>query len=375
VYDNVGNRLSQVKEGQSTSYVYNNRDQLTSETGPSGLTTYTYDHAGRMATKTDASGTVTYSWIDNERMASVSGPGVLATYDYDAAGQRVSETTASGTKKYLIDYQLPYGQVVAETDGSGSPLASYVYGLDRISMTRAAGTNTYVADGQGSIRRLTNGAGQVTDTYEYTAFGEELAKTGTTVNPFRYVGEAFDPNCGFYYNRARWYDPSHGTFTSVDPYEGDPEALVSMHRYLYSGVSPISHSDPSGEMENLITLQQAMTISTILAVAVTVRYVQLVNKAGYNLGIADALTEVNNGIDQAIATVALTISSDYGVMTAALTARLAEVERIKDGWINRNLNYAYLKSGPSVDNGAKMDNWNSPIQTGPRTWYREGGKA
>jgi YD repeat-containing protein len=171
VYDNVGNRQSQVKDGASTSYTYNNRDQLTSETGLTGVTTYTYDHAGRMQTKTDASGKITYTWLDNDRMASVSGPNVFVTYDYDAAGQRVSETSGTTTKKYLIDYQLPYGQVVAETDGSNNLAASYVFGLDRISMTRGANTHTYVADGQGSIRQLTNAAGTVTDEYYYTAFG------------------------------------------------------------------------------------------------------------------------------------------------------------------------------------------------------------
>jgi RHS repeat-associated protein len=297
-YDNVGNRLSQTKDGQSTSYVYNNRDQLTSETGPSGLTTYTYDHAGRMATKTDASGTVTYSWVDNDRMASVAGPGVLATYDYDAAGQRVSETTAGGTKKYLIDYQLPYGQVVAETDGNGNPVAGYVYGLDRISMTRGASTHTYVADGQGSIRGLTNGAGQVTDTYDYTAFGEELAKTGTTVNPFRYVGEAFDPNCGFYYNRARWYDPSNGRFTSVDPFTGDPQAPISLHQYLYANISPLNFVDPNG-LVTLPELWASIEVRSILAavsISITVRAFQFASDLAGGMVFASAFVDFAQGL-------------------------------------------------------------------------------
>jgi RHS repeat-associated protein len=264
VYDNVGNRLSKTKDGQSTSYVYNNRDQLMSETGSSGLTTYTYDHAGRMATKTDVSGTVSYSWIDNDRMASVSGPDVLATYDYDAAGQRVSETTASGTKKYLIDYQLPYGQVLAEMDGSGNLVVDYVYGLDRISMTRGASTHTYSTDGQGSIRQLTNAAGMVLNEYFYTGFGEELAKTETTFNDFRYVGEQWDANVGWYYNRARWMDPSTGRFTSVDPYDGYAEAPVSLRKYLYANVNPISLRDPSGTI-SIDECLTAIAISGILA--------------------------------------------------------------------------------------------------------------
>jgi RHS repeat-associated protein len=263
-YDDVGNRQTQVKDGATTTYMYNNRDQLINESGSGWLTTYTYDHAGRMTSKTDTAGTTIYSWIDNDRMTSVSGPGVLTTYDYDHNGQRVTETAGSSTKKYLIDYQLPYGQVIAEMDGSGSLVASYVFGQDRISMTRGAGTHTYVADGQGSIRQLTNGAGLVTDEYFYTAFGVQLARTGTTVNPFQYVGEAFDPNAGFYYNRARWYDPANGRFTSVDPIFGIPQAPVSLHKYLYAGSSPISFKDPTGKF-TLVDLCITIAICDILS--------------------------------------------------------------------------------------------------------------
>ena len=80
----------------------------------------------------------------------------------------------------------------------------YVYGLERISQSRNSVVHYYVADGQGSIRGLTDTAGSVTDVYYYTAFGEELAKSGTTENEFRYTGEQWDPNAGFYYLRARW---------------------------------------------------------------------------------------------------------------------------------------------------------------------------
>ena len=91
-------------------------------------------------------------------------------------------------------------------------------------------------------------AGNVTDRYSYFAFGEELSASGSTVNEFRNVGEQFDPNAGFYYNRARWYSPSVGRFTSVDPFAGDKLSPVTLHRYLYGNASPITYSDPGGEI-------------------------------------------------------------------------------------------------------------------------------
>ena len=106
-------------------------------------TGYTCDHAGRMTGKTVAGVTTTYGWEDDDRMVSVDGPGVSRRYVYDHNGQRVSEATGVDTTQYLIDYQLPYGQVVAETDGSGNLVASYVYGLDRISQDRNSIISTY----------------------------------------------------------------------------------------------------------------------------------------------------------------------------------------------------------------------------------------
>ena len=37
------------------------------------------------------------------------------------------------------------------------------------------------------------------------------------LNPFRYSGEYFDEETGFYYLRARYYDPSIGRFLTEDP--------------------------------------------------------------------------------------------------------------------------------------------------------------
>jgi RHS repeat-associated protein len=184
---------------------------------------------------------------------------------------------ASEPSDYLIDYQLPYGQVVAETDGDGNIVATYVYGLDRISMERGGNTFTYATDGQGSVRQLTNASGNVTDTYYYTAFGEELAKTGSTVNKFRYVGEQWDANAGFYYNRARWYSPEVGRFTSSDPYSGDPQSPVSLHRYLYGNVSPVNSKDPSGYF-SAWDVQYAIGISAVLTGLAVPTYNKLFTK-------------------------------------------------------------------------------------------------
>ncbi len=263
-YDNVGNRLTKDHDGVMTSYVYNNRDQVTSETNNSEIITYTYDGSGRTGTKTDNSGFTTYGWGDNDRLLSVALPSGTVTYTYDAAGNKMSMNDGTATKNYLVDMLQPYAQVIAEHKGLGAPTAEYVYGLERISQNRAGAVSVFIADGQGSVRELTDGAGNVTDTYSYLAFGEELSRAGTTENNFKFVGEEIDPNSGFSYNRARWYNMSNGRFISVDPYKGNVILPQTLHRYTYAENVPTTHSDPTGKF-TLMELMVTVSISNILA--------------------------------------------------------------------------------------------------------------
>jgi RHS repeat-associated protein len=263
-YDNVGNRLTQTRDGASTTYAYNTHDQLESETRATGTTQYGYDAAGRLISKTAGAGQTVYAWMDEDRMASATGPGLDVQYSYDADGRKVKEVSGTSVTQYLIDRQLPYGQVVLETDGGNQFMADYVFGLERISQSRGGESHWYAADGQGSIRQLTDSNGTETDSYLYSAFGETIATAGNTINDFRYVGEEFDANTGFYYNRARWMDPKLGRFLGVDPLAGDIFAPASLHRYLYAKSSPISFWDPSGREYTLMDLQIAMDVKGVL---------------------------------------------------------------------------------------------------------------
>ena len=66
-----------------------------------------------------------------------------------------------------------------------------------------------------STRLLTNEAGRITDRYVYDACGNLLKKEGDTENDFLYTGEQYNANTGLYYLRARYMDPSTGTFISM----------------------------------------------------------------------------------------------------------------------------------------------------------------
>ncbi len=105
---------------------------------------------------------------------------------------------------------------------------------------------TYHGDGLGSIRALTDAAEAVTDRWRFTAFGELLEHVGSDENAYLFAGEPYDPNSGFYYNRARWMDPGVGRFLSQDPSPGSQREPASLHRYLYVADDPVNNLDPSG---------------------------------------------------------------------------------------------------------------------------------
>ena len=114
--------------------------------------------------------------------------------------------------------------VMSELDGSGAVQVSYTnepqqYG-GVISQRRGTTTSTYHADALGSTRALTDNSGAVTDTYLNDAWGNSVASTGTTVNPFRWVGKYgyyTDNSTGQVYVRARMYQPTVARWSSVDP--------------------------------------------------------------------------------------------------------------------------------------------------------------
>jgi len=133
-----------------------------------------------------------------------------------------------------------------ETDGDGNTQVTYtqtpdIYG-QIVSQRRDSTTTFYHHDALGSTLALTDGSEAITDTYRFYAFGETLTSSGTTTNPFQYVG-----NLGYYneaalalqYLRARYYQPQTGRFVSADP-------IFSVNLYTYAQNAPLTRFDPSG---------------------------------------------------------------------------------------------------------------------------------
>jgi RHS repeat-associated protein len=70
----------------------------------------------------------------------------------------------------------------------------------------------------------------------------------TLDNPFRYAGEYLDAETGYYYLRARYYDPQTQRFISEDGVRGSTWNLSSLNLYTYAQNNPVKFIDPSGHI-------------------------------------------------------------------------------------------------------------------------------
>ena len=155
--------------------------------------------------------------------------------------------------------------MLAEYDENGTLITLDTRADQLISQERTGEKSYYLYDGFDSVRMLANDDCEITDTYVYDAFGNLTSSTGETENSFLYRGEQFDSFTGLYYLRARYMNPSTGTFITMDECACSIFEPVSLHKYLYANANPVMYSDPSG-YSTLAETKTSATGHSILAV-------------------------------------------------------------------------------------------------------------
>lgn len=116
-----------------------------------------------------------------------------------------------------------------------------------LSQRRGSVSHYHHHDALGSTRFLTDSSGNVTDTYEYDAWGNSVASTGTTVNPYRSVGKygyQTDASTGQVYVRARMYMPTIARWTNADPFVRESSPRVYEQAFNSQRLSDYSNEMP-----------------------------------------------------------------------------------------------------------------------------------
>jgi len=262
-YDPAGNRLSQVVDATAsggsnvtTTYAYDDLNQLLSSNAGSQTTTYTHDINGNRITKSVGGVTTQYIYDVSDRLyqAKVDGDVVL-TNAYDARTRRIGKAEPGGPHGVAITsfrydggtsfQELRYDEVVTElirAGGLGGGIGSILYSDSSMRPFTPGPVEFFVYNAVGHTIALTNAAGQLTQTTLYEAFGQTVVQTGTSENNRLRNTKERDASVGLDLDGFRYYDPASGRYVQRDPIGyGD-----GMNVYRSVQNDPINGIDPLG---------------------------------------------------------------------------------------------------------------------------------
>lgn len=279
-YDSAGNRTSksvsisgdissfiteELKAG-TTQYEYNAVNQLVKETVGEQEVIYTYDASGNLIKKTGETDTV-YSYNARNELTGAkvqkNGGTTEEAYSYDVAGVRCAKKTAYSDIEY-ITYSLGGVSFLWAIKENDVVKTTYQRALGLVSENVNGNSFIYAVDALENVRALIDSEENVTDTFDYDAYGVYLNKTGNTYNVYGYKCEETDELTGLIYLRARYYEPGIGRFTSEDTYGGNIGNPITLNRYAYVNNNPISYSDPNGHMATMIEALISISIRSIM---------------------------------------------------------------------------------------------------------------
>ncbi len=251
-YDIAGDRTSAVDHGATpgtgdTTHTY--AYPVPGSAGPAhGVTTmtttgasgthqdaYTYDAAGN----TKSRGSQALTWDAEGHLATLGNE----TYTYDADGNRLLARDPAASTLYLPGEDLRLDKAT----GTVTATRYYTHGGSQVAMRTPAGLTWLGADPHGTDTIAVKAADGTATIRRYTPFGTPRGTTPTWPNSRGFLNGPVDPTTGITHLGARDYDPSLGRFLSVDPLAA-PDDPQQLNGYAYADNSPVTDSDPTGEM-------------------------------------------------------------------------------------------------------------------------------
>lgn len=271
-YDRAGNLLKYTENNQEHTFSYDDLYQLSSEnehdyqydslsnrlkkdnlhcqcntlnqTLSQGNDIFIYDPNGNLVIQALENGkTILYEYDALDRLIKMSSQDDLVEYAYDSFNRRI----ACNEKKFFYQGNYEIGLVEDDTIkelkilNSGEPGKSIAIELN-------GEVYETVHDLFSNVVQLADINGNIIETYDYTAFGEETIFDKDrniqqkSTNPWRYADRRIDEETGLVLFGLRYYNPQTGTWITRDPigYEDGPNL------YAYVHANPLLYFDSLG---------------------------------------------------------------------------------------------------------------------------------
>jgi RHS repeat-associated protein len=246
-------RFNRIKEDE-INYENNALNQLLSQ----GQKRYAYDLNGNRKSTSSDQLYIECKFDTLDRLIEVIDNDKKIKFEYDAFHRRMSKQVLLKTEQcwnevhyekyiYVTDFEI------GSTDQYGNIKQLKVIGPGQLKNSAALELidKVYIPihDHRGSVMTLVNADdGTVTETYRYSAFGEEQifnsngVEVNCSINPWRFSGKRVDEETGWSYFGRRYYDPEVGRWIGPDPIWFEDGTNL----YSYVQNSPIVFIDPNG---------------------------------------------------------------------------------------------------------------------------------
>ncbi|HKO51804.1 MAG TPA: RHS repeat-associated core domain-containing protein [Polyangiaceae bacterium] len=255
-YDALGNRTGTVTGGQAAKLSWSGGLLRSVELPDGNRVDYAYDAIGRRVRKTSGDIKISYLWAGN---------------------QLIQEVHQSNGQTRTVDYLYLPGtfQPLAKCEGD----RVYYYHCDQL----------------GTPQHVTDSSAKLAWSARYSAFGEAAVDVDGVSQPLRFAGQYWDPETGFHYNRARYYDPRLGAYLSRDP--------LSPHGsngYLYAQGDPINGSDPLGlfweDAPGWVKTTATIAAGLAVGIAIGAAVIAAAPLLGVAAGVAGVVAVIAGGI-------------------------------------------------------------------------------
>ena len=178
---------------------------------------------------------------------------MVATYKYDESGLRTEKTVTENGVTTTTKFIYHSGKLITEyTDSTrldylydeNGMLYGFIYDNEKYF---------YIRDTLQNILGIVDAKGNAIVHYDYTAYGECKAITGSkkdtigVINSFRYKGYYFDEETEFFYCNARYYVSCWCRFVNFDtPNCLNLNSTDNVNLYAYCSGDAVNRCDPNG---------------------------------------------------------------------------------------------------------------------------------